>query len=205
MTACNYSREKSAFTLPEMLAAMGVFILFAGTLLTTWTALQTTAVNTSAYAQRQNDEMRIVDYVRRDIRRASNVEIYNGATLVTGTAFGTELRLTIPDYYADSREEDNAIGTTTVNAPAVVSGVVSYGANLTVRYYVSNGAAIRDEAGTLRTLGDSRGAFVLSFSREASGLIRSRVLFDQRMRSGTTRTLRRQVDTLCIQRAQLQL
>ena len=196
---------KSGLTLIEVLVAMGVFGMFATALMTTWTALQTSAMNTTAYAQRQSDQMRVCDYLKRDIRRASNVAIYNGATLVAGTAFGSELRLTIPDYYADSREEDNAIGSRTPNTPTVTSGNVSYSGTLTVRYYVLGGAIVRNESGTSRTLADSAGAFTLSFRTDTSGLIRSRVIFDQRMRSGTNRTLRRQVDLLCGQRSELQL
>jgi prepilin-type N-terminal cleavage/methylation domain-containing protein len=201
---CNHpTAGKSAFTLIEILVAAGVFGLFAAAMLTTWGALQTSAMNTTSYAQRQNDQMRVCDYLKRDIRRASNLEIYNSATLVTGTAFGSELRLTIPDYYADAREDDNAIGANVPITPALSSGDVTYGSAMTVRFYVSNGAVIRDESGTARTLADSAGAFTLSFSRETSGLVRCRVLFDQRMRSGGNRTLRRQVDVLCGQRSQL--
>lgn len=205
MTSLNASQKRSGFTLIEMLVAAGVFSTFAAALLTTWLALQTSAMNTTAYAQRQNDHMRIIDYLKRDVRRASKIEIYNGTTLVTGTAFGSELRVTIPDYYADSREEDNAIGSRTTVTPTLTSGSVSYGTALIVRYFVSNGAVIRNEAGTARTVADSAGVFALSFCRETGGEIRSRVSFDQRMQSGRNRTLRRQVDVLCGQRSQLQL
>src|SRR5437762_7444725 len=98
---------------------MAVFCIFAAALLATWVALGTSAMNTTSYAQRQNDQMRVFDYLKRDIRRASNIDIYNGATLVTDTSFGTELRLTIPDYYADSREDDNASGANTPNTPTL--------------------------------------------------------------------------------------
>lgn len=205
MISRNVTQEKSGFTLLEILVAMLVFSAFAAALLTTWIALQTSAMNMTSYSQRQSDQMRVMDYLKRDIRRASNVEIYNGATLVTGTAFGNELRLTIPDYYTDSREEDNAIGSRIPGTPSVTNGIVSYGTPLIVRYYVSSGAVIRNEGGATRTIGDSVGAFTLSFCKETSGEIRSRVLFDQRLRSGKVRTLRRQVDVLCGQRSQLWL
>lgn len=185
---------------------MGVFSLFMTALLTTWRSLTATALNTTAYAQRQNDQIRVLDYLKRDIRRATKVEIYNGATLVTGTTtFGTELRLTIPDYYADSREEDNAIGTKTANTPAVAAGTVTYGTALTVRIYALNGAIVRNEAGTSRSVASAAGAFVPSFKRETTGAIRCRILFDQPMRGGKARTLRRQVDTLCVPRSELQI
>lgn len=186
--------------------ALAVSGLFMGGLMAMWNSLGVTALNTTSYAQRQNDQMRVLDYLKRDIRRATKVELYNGATLVTGTGtFAPELRLTIPDYYDDSREEDNAFGTKTVNTPALASGAVAYGTALTVRYFALSGAAVRDEAGTSRTVGSAAGVFALSFLRETGGAIRCRVYFDQPMRSGVARTLRRQVDTLCVPRFELQL
>ena len=196
----------AAFTLVEILVAMAAFGLFATALLTAWNSINATAVNTTAYTRRQNDQMRVLDYLKRDIRRATTVEIYDGASLVTGTTtFGSELRLTIPDYYEDTREEDNALGTNTPNAAGVTAGKVTYGTALTVRYYALNGAAVRDEASALRKISDSAGAFTLSFKRETNGSIRSRVFFDQPMRGGKTRTLRRQVDCLSVPRFELQL
>ena len=136
-------KTKSGFTLVEILVAMAVFGFFSAALLGPWTALQTSAVNTTAYAARQNDQMRAMDYVKRDVRRASAVDIYSGGALVTGSTFGSELRLTIPDYYTDSREEDNAIGASTPATPSLSGTNVTYGSALTVRYYVTNGALIR--------------------------------------------------------------
>ena len=185
---------------------MGVLGLFMGGVLVIWNSLTTTALNTTAYAGRQNDVLRTLDYLKRDILRATRVEIYNGASLVTdSTTFGTELRLTIPDYYSDSREDDNTMGTNTPNAPSVAAGSVAYGTALTVRYYALNGAGVRNEAGTARTVASAAGALVLSFKRETSGAIRSRVVFAQPMLGGASQTLQRQVDTLCIARSELQL
>ena len=206
MIAKNASRRSAAFTLVEILVGMAVLGVFMAGLLRTWAALSYTGMNTTAYAARQGDEMRVLDYVKRDIRRATAVQIFNGATLVTGTTtFGTELRLTMPDYYSDTREEDNAIGTKNTNAPSVAAGIVAYGSAFTVRYYVVGGAVIRNEAGTLRTIADASGAFTLSFKKETSGAYRCRVFYAQPTRGGTARTIRRQVDTLCVPRFEFQL
>lgn len=199
-------RRLAAFTLVEMLVAMAIGGFFLSGLLAMWNVLGSTALNTTALAQRQNDQIRVLDYLKRDIRRAITVELYDGASLVTGTsAFASELRLTIPDYYADSREDDNAIGTREAVAPAVTDGVVEYGTPLTIRYYAQQGGVVRDEAGTTRTVADPTGAFALSFKRETTGAVRCRVVFDQPLRSGSARTLHRMVDTLCLPRAELQL
>ena len=203
MYALKTSRRHAAFTLVELIIGMAVAGTFMALLMRIWMSLTFTGMNTTAYAARQNDQMRVLDYLKRDIRRATAVEIYNGATLVTGTSiFGNELRLTIPDYYSDTREEDNAIGPKATNTPAITAGSVSYGTALTVRYFTSGGAVIRDESGTARTVASAVGAFVLSFERETSSAIRSRVIFDQAMRGGTARTLRRQVDILCVSRSE---
>ncbi len=201
----NVTIKKAGFTLIEILVATGVFGVFAAALMTTWVALGTSATNATSYAKRQTDQMRVIDYLKRDIHRASTIEIYNGSTLVTGTAFGTELRLTIADYYADTREEDNTRGSRVANAPALSGANATYGSPLTLRYYAANGAVIREEAGAARTIADAAGAFTLSFARETSGQIRSRVFYVQPMRSSNSRTLRRQLDMLCGQRTQLQL
>jgi len=203
---CRKPQNRSAFTLVEVLVAAAVFGIFAAALLASWVALGTTAMNTTSYAQRQNDQMRVADYLKRDIRSAATVDVYDSTgALVSGTTFGSELRLTVPHYYSDSREEDNAIGTNTPNTPSLSGTAVTYGSTLTIRYYTSNGAVIRNESGIERTIADAAGGFTVSFSKLASGDIQSRLIFNQRMRSGGNRNLQRQVDLVTNQRTQLQL
>ena len=187
----------------EILVGMGVFSLLMAGVVSVWVTLQSTALNVTSYAERQNDQMRVLDYLKRDIRRASNVEIYNGGTLVTGTASGSELRLTIPDYYDDAREEDDALGSKTPITPVLTSGAVTYGPATTVRYYGWNGSVVRNEAGVGRTIGSASGVFGLSFQKETTGEVRSRLTYAQALRGGG-RTLGRQVEILCGQRFLLQ-
>jgi type II secretory pathway pseudopilin PulG len=200
-------RTFAAFTLAELLVAVGVFGLFGAALLTTWSSVGFSALNTTTYTRRQNDQMRILDYLKRDIRRATKVELYNGPIIVTGTNIpASELKLTIPDYYSDSREDDDAVGgANTAIAPAISGDVVSYGTPLTVRYFALAGAGIRKEQGIARTVADASGAFSLSFKRETSGAIRCGITFDQLMRTtGNNRVLHRQVETLYLPRTELQ-
>lgn len=189
----------------EVTVAMGVFSIFVAGLMASWTAVQTTAVNATSYAMRQNDQMRIIDYLKRDVRRATTIELYNGATLVTDTTtFASELRLTIPDYYTDSREEDNVYGSKAPSVPTMSGTSIGYGTALTVRFYVLSGAAVRNEAGTVRTIGAAAGTFALSFKNETDGSVRCRVAYAQPMAGGAARTLPRQLDVLCYPRFQLQ-
>ena len=194
----------AGFTLVELIVGMGVFGIFSAGLMLAWTALQANAVNAATYSHRQSDQMRVIDYLKRDIRRASAVEIYNGATIVAGSNPGTELQLTMPDYYADAREEDNAIGSSTPNIPALSGTTVSYGGTMLVRYYVAGGAIIRDEEGILRPIADANGAFVLSFRWETNGDVLSQIFYNQPLSGSGGQALRRQVDIACRQRSDLQ-
>ena len=177
--------------------ALAVFGIFSTVLLTSWTGLQTDAMNTTSYSIRQNEQMRVMDYIKRDIRRASAISILNSGVTVTGANnYGTVLQLTLPGYYSDTRSEDDAHGTRVANSPTYTAKVVAYGTPLTVQYYSFNGALLRSEGGVLRTLAPATGNFAASFCVDTTGLLRTQLVFDQRMRIGTTRTLRRQVDFL---------
>jgi len=200
----NNNTNKSGYTLAEILIAMGITAVFGTALLGMWSALGGSFMNQSAYALRQSDQMRVFDYLKRDIRRASSIVIRDAAGLaVAGNAFGVQIDLTIPDYYSDAREEDNVFGSKVINTPSLSGTSPSYGGTLTVKYYVSNGAVIREESGTARTVADADGVFTVSFSNDVSGMIRCRVTFNDPLRSATGKVLRRTVDILCLQRTQL--
>jgi type II secretory pathway pseudopilin PulG len=201
----NPDQRTAAFSLAEVVLAMALFTTFSAMLVTTWMAVTRAAVNATSYAFTQNDQMRLVDYLKRDIRRANAIAIYNGATKVTDTTtFGSELQLTFSDYYTDAREEDNAFGTSTAAAPTLALNSISYGKSLTVRFYGSAGAAIRNEAGVERTIGAKVGGFTLSFKNEADRAVRCRVAFSRQMWRSGSQKLERQMDFLCYPRSVLQ-
>ena len=166
-----------------------------------WISLASTGVNTTAYAARQNDQMRVLDYLKRDIRRSSAAAVYDAGRIITTPGSpGTELRLTIPDYYADSREEDNSLGPNAAHAPSLTGDIVNYGAPLTVRYSTAGGAVIRTESGAGRVVANDAGAFALSFSKEAKGTVRSRITYEQPMQGPSARALRRNVEITTVPR-----
>ena len=186
------------------MVAACIFSVFASALLETWMVLGSSALNTIEYCQSENDQMRTFDYLKRDIRRSTAVAIYNGATQVTGTNnWGTTLQLTMQKYYTDSRQEDDAIGPRTTNTPSWTSGAITYGTPFTVQYYIANGTIMHTEAGVSRAVSDGGAIDTLSFSTDTTGLIRCRISYTQTMRSGTNRTIHRQVDILCGQRSTL--
>lgn len=183
---------------------MAVLGIVAGGVAMGWIAIQTSSLNVTAYAARQNDHARVVDYLKRDVRRAISVQVWSGAAQAAAGAAGTELRVTIPDYYADSREEDDPQGSRVPHTPLLSNGEVSYGTPLTVRYYVLNGAVIRSENGVSRTITDAVGAFSLSFTRQVDSTVRCRAFFNQPMKGVGSRIMRREVDSTFLQRNALQ-
>jgi hypothetical protein len=165
-------------------------------------------VNNTQYAQCQSDQARVLDYLKRDIRRATSVAIYQNGTLVTGNNnWGNTLQITIPDYYANSLQEEDTSAGRTANTPTYTGGVVSYGGTLTIQYYVTNGAVIHNEStsptATARKITNSNGAFTVAFCLDPSGLYHCRVSYSNQMRSGNNRQLSRQVDILCGQHSTL--
>ncbi len=206
MIAPDSNRKTAAFSLAEVLLAAGILGAFLTALLTTWSSVGYSALNTNTYARRQNDQMRILDYLKRDIRRATKIELYNGATLATATnVAASQLKLTIADYYADAREDDDALGVNATNSPTISGNSVAYGTPLIVNYLTVGGAGVRQEQGVSRHVADAAGAFAFSFKRETNGAIRCQVTFDQPLRtSGPNRILHRQVETLCLPRVELQ-
>ena len=89
------------------------------------------------YSYQSNEELRAMDYVVRDLRRALAVTIPVG---------GNSLNLTIPDYYTSYDAQGNPTGNPVT--PTIVNGTPVYGnANtpLTVSYAVSNSQLIRTQ------------------------------------------------------------
>ena len=146
------SARQSGYTLAEMMVAVGIFSIFALALLAMWSALATTSLNTISYSQTENDQMRAFDYLKRDIRRATTVAIFNGShagdprrgQLGEPPCESSPCRNT----NTDTRQEDDAIGPRAVYTPTLSGSSVTYGTPFTVQYYISNKVAIiRNECG----------------------------------------------------------
>lgn len=197
-------KESRAFTLVEIIVSMGVLGFLLAAVVATWTSLFSASADVTVFAERQSDQSRALDYLKRDLRRALTVQVYNEGSLVMGTgSSGNKLVLTVPDYYSDTEEEDNPFAAKAPNTPTYEDDKITYGATLTVEYYAFGGAIYRKEGDTRKTITDSGGAFVLTFSSQSNGSYRVRVFYDQPVGIGGSRTLRRQVDHLCWPRSAL--
>jgi type II secretory pathway pseudopilin PulG len=130
-------RSGSAFTLLEMLIALGITgVMFAMIVGAGVGALRSLAV-ADDYSYQNNEELRAMDYIIRDLRRALTVTIPSG---------GSSLSMTIPDYYTSYDAQGNPNGN--LVTPTIVNGAPVYGnasKPLTVSYAVSGTQLIRTQ------------------------------------------------------------
>ena len=126
------AQREAGFTLPELLvgtAAAGIILL--GLVLGS-IALQRSYAATDQYATAQDSELRVMDYITRDLRRAMSVTVTNN----------TQVSVVVPDYYNNYDSTGNPnVRDPTVNSqpldPVITSGSPVYGTNpLTITYYV---------------------------------------------------------------------
>ena len=122
-------RSTNAFTLNELMVSMAVVVIIVAVLLTGSIALQRNFNASMQYVRTQTEQVRVLDYISLDLRRALTVSAANG-----------QLSLTIPDYY-------DANGNPRM--PTIADGYAVYGsaANATaVRYYKNGSNIMRSSA-----------------------------------------------------------
>jgi len=123
-------------TLFETLISAAVFLVVCSAVLTGVIALQRTFSSSQSYAANHGAEMRVSDYIARDLRQATSVS----------PAGVMPITMTIPGYlYLDANT-----GLYVPGAPSVTANGIQYVDNNsnpipvnTVSYYVSNGSAYR--------------------------------------------------------------
>ena len=152
--------RQAAFTLVELMVAATIYMGVFGALLSGVVALQRSMSANSDYSVARGDQMRIADYVGRDLRRAL------AAPTVGGSAVA--LSLTVPDYYNRSGTADNTRDDVT-NTPTRTDDSSSYGtAPVTVRYLRRGQSIVREETFTVAGATTARekviGTRVSSFS-----------------------------------------
>jgi Tfp pilus assembly protein PilW len=127
-------QHNRAFTLVETLvgAAIGSMILAA--LLLGSVALLRTFKAVEDYSDASIDQARILDYIARDVRRATTVNLLQNPT---------RLALTVPDQYASTSKTDR-----TFRSPTPATAGVVYGSGtVNVVFFLSGKNFIRQESG----------------------------------------------------------
>lgn len=128
----------AGFTLVEMLISVTIFTLFLAGLVLGTTAFQNLFFAQDNYYQSTDDQMRVLDYIARDVRDALSGTVSNN---------GQTLTVSLPDYINPTTNQPR---TPTLTAgPLKSAGNVSYFANsgdsVTVAYAVSGNTITRTQ------------------------------------------------------------
>ncbi|MDQ3624069.1 MAG: prepilin-type N-terminal cleavage/methylation domain-containing protein [Verrucomicrobiota bacterium] len=122
---------QAGFTLVELMMTISIFSVMAGGLLVGSIVIQKSFSASRYHVVAQAQQMRLMDWIALDLRRALSV-----------TPTADSLTLTIPDYYVT----DPSTGEQTPREPAMKSGLASYGGDpITVRYFKGGDTIYRQE------------------------------------------------------------
>jgi len=127
----------SAFTLLELLISIAISGVMFIVIITAWIGSVRSLAIADDYSDQSNQELRAMDYIVRDLRRAKTVTIPSG---------GSSLTMTIPDYYSAYDNQGNP--TSNPVTPTIVNGAPVYGSAakpLTVSYSMNNNRLLRTQ------------------------------------------------------------
>ena len=123
------SGPRAAFTLVEVMIGAAVASSVLAALAIGSITLQRTFAAVEGFGTAQSDQMRTLDYITRDVRRAKSLTITTSPTVLT---------LTVPNYI------DSSTGLPLT--PSLSGGVISYGTT-TITYSLSGSNLVRDQSG----------------------------------------------------------
>jgi len=152
---------QSGFTLAEIMTAMAIAVVIFAAILTATLAMQKTFNAVDNYFATHVQQVRIIDYLNRDVKRA---------LICTTSANQQTVTLTIPKYIIQSGDAEAVSNPSLVGAmrnptiSATTSGVqVNYGTTTSTVLYSINGASIlRTENGVVTTIAASTDQLVPS-------------------------------------------
>jgi Tfp pilus assembly protein PilW len=124
-------KTRWAFTLVEMMMSMVCGSLILAAVVTAGVCLQRSFAAVEGYSIAEGDQLRVLDYIAMDCRRASTASVANNT-----------LTLTIPNYYDGSGNPVN---------PTFNSSVIQYGAGSTTVSYSQTGSNFVRTVGAVST------------------------------------------------------
>jgi prepilin-type N-terminal cleavage/methylation domain-containing protein len=153
--------HQSGFTLAEIMTAMAIAVVIFAAILAATLAMQKTFNAVDNYFATHVQQVRIIDYLNRDVKRA---------LICTTSANQQTVTLTIPKYIIQSGDAEAVSNPSLVGAmrnptiSATTSGVqVNYGTTTSTVVYSINGASIlRTENGVVTTIAASTDQLVPS-------------------------------------------
>jgi prepilin-type N-terminal cleavage/methylation domain-containing protein len=144
----------TGFTLAEMMVALGISSLVFAAIITASVALYRSFNAVDAYFSTQMQQLRIIDYLNRDVKRA---------TAVTTSADLQSITVTMPNYLIQAGDPEATANASLIGMPrtptvtVTASGPqINYGTGTTtVVYSVSNNSILRTENGQVTTIASS--------------------------------------------------
>lgn len=171
MTLPDQRRGRDGFTLVEAIVAAAIASIVLTALMLGSINLLRTHKAVEAYSDSAIDQARVLDYIARDVRRATSVTVLQNPT---------RLSLTIPDQYLTTNPTDRRFST-----PTVGTSVVYGSGSINVTFYVSGKNFIRQENGVNSTIATNILNFtpVLDASDPNAKLVKTTVAFTPIFRS----------------------
>ena len=159
-----HDSHQSGFTLAEMMTAMAVMIVIFAAIITSSLAMQKSFNAVDHYFATHIQQVRIIDYLNRDVKRA---------LIVTTSADQQTVTLTIPKYIVQSTDQDGQSNPSLIGAvrAPTISPTSSYQVNYnyvgtatpatsTVVYSINGASILRTEDGVVTTIASSTDSLV---------------------------------------------
>ncbi len=148
-------RSCAGFTLAELLVGMAVFAMAMSVLVVASVAMQKSLWSARGYSAALNAQVRIADYIRRDLRNALDVAVLGG---------GTQLQIDLPADYAPAGIP--------VDPAVTAARTVVYGApgdRVRVTYSLNGADFVRQAGGVQVVLAENVADFQPVFSPLLAG------------------------------------
>ena len=151
--------HQSGFTLAEIMMAMAIAVVIFAAIITASVAMQKTFNAVDNYFATHVQQVRIIDYLNRDVKRA---------LICTVSADQQTVTLTIPKYIIQSGDAEAVSNPSLVGAMrsptlSTTTSLVNYGTTTSTVVYSINGASIlRTENGVVTTVASSTDQLVPS-------------------------------------------
>jgi type II secretory pathway pseudopilin PulG len=174
--------RREAFTLLELLISIGIGCTMFGAMMLAMSGNMKSLAMADDYSGATQAEVRAMDYIMRDLRRASSVTIPTG---------GNSVSLTIPDCYSSYDAAGNPASA--MVTPTIVNGAITYNGGSTpllVTYSVSGTRLLRTQTvqatGAVSTLVicNNVNNFQLAFT-ELTTTVSLKITFAPRFRLGS--------------------
>ena len=143
----------SGFTLYELLVAMSISSVVVGAAMTSGIALQKSFKAVDSYFGTHMQQIRIIDYLSRDVKRG---------LIVTTSVSPQSVTVKIPNYLIQSGDAEAIADPSLVGTPrtptitSTPSGLqVNYGSISTIVYSVNGNSIVRIENGVVTTIASS--------------------------------------------------